>query len=221
MRSWKTRIFRSCAKRLVFLLPLRELSRETITVEIQKGIGSEGSASDLGWAQNSLVAKTSRLPTGTGRQYHYGRRAGRLSPDTPSPAVRRYEKAFPNEAWQVDFKGHHATALAGRCHPLTVTDDHSRFNILLKACPAEQAQYVFAGLIHAFAHMECRWLYNLTMGRRGAVSSSPGASSYGWANAVRNRGASYCSSPSFPPHPEAGSHPRANFSRCASLPKSI
>ena len=41
------------------------------------------------------------------------RRAGRLSPDTPSPAVRRYEKAFPNEAWQVDFKGHHATALAG------------------------------------------------------------------------------------------------------------
>ena len=69
------------------------------------------------------------------------RRAGRLSPDTPLPAVRRYEKAFPNEAWQVDFKGHHATALAGRCHPLTVTDDHSRFNILLKACPGEQYPY--------------------------------------------------------------------------------
>ena len=138
---------------------LRELSRRpqcspTITpVEIQQ----------------KVLAVRDLHPTWGGRKIHWSlkhqdcqqvpaastitailRRAGRLSPDTPSPAVRRYEKAFPNEAWQVDFKGHHATALAGRCHPLTVTDDHSRFNILLKACPGEQAHYVRAGLIHAF-----------------------------------------------------------------------
>jgi len=28
--------------------------------------------------------------------------------------------------WQMDFKGHFAT-LNGRCHPLTVLDDPSRF----------------------------------------------------------------------------------------------
>lgn len=34
--------------------------------------------------------------------------------------------------WQIDFKGHFAT-LAGRCHALTLLDDHSRFNLLLHA----------------------------------------------------------------------------------------
>ena len=36
----------------------------------------------------------------------------------------------PNDLWQMDFKGHFATR-AGRCHPLTVLDDHSRFNLAL------------------------------------------------------------------------------------------
>ena len=35
----------------------------------------------------------------------------------------RFERAGPNELWQMDFKGHFAT-VAGRCHPLTVLDDH-------------------------------------------------------------------------------------------------
>ena len=33
----------------------------------------------------------------------------------------------------MDYKGHFATP-AGRCHPLTILDDHSRFNLLLRAC---------------------------------------------------------------------------------------
>src|SRR5882724_6602535 len=31
----------------------------------------------------------------------------------------RFERAAPNELWQMDYKGHFATR-AGRCHPLTV-----------------------------------------------------------------------------------------------------
>ena len=32
----------------------------------------------------------------------------------------------PNDLWQMDFKGHFPLT-RGRCHPLTVLDDHSRF----------------------------------------------------------------------------------------------
>jgi transposase InsO family protein len=49
----------------------------------------------------------------------------------------RFERAAPNELWQMDFKGDVKTA-AGTIHPLTVLDDHSRFNILLKACENQQ-----------------------------------------------------------------------------------
>jgi len=78
------------------------------------------------------------------------RRAGRLGEQQKTTSVRRFQKAFANQCWQVDFKGHYATTLAGRCHPLTVTDDHSRFNVLLHACPSEKRQSVQSGLTAAF-----------------------------------------------------------------------
>jgi len=49
----------------------------------------------------------------------------------------------------MDFKGHFAM-LDGRCHPLTVLDDCSRFSILLLACGNETGSVVQAGLIQAF-----------------------------------------------------------------------
>lgn len=45
----------------------------------------------------------------------------------------RFERDEPNALWQADFKGHFETA-QGRCLPLTVIDDHSRFNLTLHAC---------------------------------------------------------------------------------------
>jgi len=54
----------------------------------------------------------------------------------PGPHVR-FERAEPNELWQMDFKGHFPMAL-GRCHPLTVLDDHSRYSLGLQACDNEQ-----------------------------------------------------------------------------------
>jgi transposase InsO family protein len=56
------------------------------------------------------------------------RRHGRLESAERVPhAWRRFERAVPNQLWQMDFKGHVALAQGhGRVHPLTVLDDHSR-----------------------------------------------------------------------------------------------
>lgn len=61
----------------------------------------------------------------------------------------RFEQPRPNALWQMDFKGHVALA-AGRLHPLTVLDDHSRFAVVLGACPDQRTQTVKARLIEAF-----------------------------------------------------------------------
>jgi hypothetical protein len=43
----------------------------------------------------------------------------------------------------MDFKGHFPW-LQGRCHPLTVLDDPSRFNLVLPAYANEQRETVWA-----------------------------------------------------------------------------
>jgi transposase InsO family protein len=52
-------------------------------------------------------------------------------------AYRRFEHAMPNDLWQMDFKGHFAIG-HGRCHPLTVLDDHSRYALGIAACDNQQ-----------------------------------------------------------------------------------
>jgi transposase InsO family protein len=66
-----------------------------------------------------------------------------------SSAFTRFERARPNELWQMDFKGHVALQ-AGRLHPLTVLDDHSRFSVTLAACVNERTDTVRQHLIVAF-----------------------------------------------------------------------
>jgi len=60
-----------------------------------------------------------------------------------------FEAQAPNDLWQMDFKGHFAIS-AGRCHPLTVLDDHSRYGVGLFACPDEKGLRVRAHLIDLF-----------------------------------------------------------------------
>ena len=62
---------------------------------------------------------------------------------------KRFEKATPNEMWQVDFKGHFAMKNGIRCHPLTVLDDHSRFSLCVDAKENEQRQ----GVIQSFERL--------------------------------------------------------------------
>jgi hypothetical protein len=42
----------------------------------------------------------------------------------------------------MDFKGHVGLGNGGRCHPLTIIDDHSRYDLCLQACANEQATTV-------------------------------------------------------------------------------
>lgn len=79
------------------------------------------------------------------------RRQGLIDPEQAQKHVpfQRFEMEAPNRLWQMDFKGHFALT-TGRCHPLTVLDDCSRYLLGLKACPNETARTVQADLTDIF-----------------------------------------------------------------------
>lgn len=62
---------------------------------------------------------------------------------------KRFEHESPNQLWQMDFKGHFPME-HGRCHPLTVLDDHSRFNVALDACANQLGTTVKGHLTNSF-----------------------------------------------------------------------
>jgi transposase InsO family protein len=64
-------------------------------------------------------------------------------------AFQRYERASPNELWQMDFKGEFKLP-QGRCYPLTILDDHSRFAIALQACARNTRNITQTALIQVF-----------------------------------------------------------------------
>lgn len=78
------------------------------------------------------------------------RRADLLRKDGPSGPLQRFERPAPNELWQMDHKGDFATQSGRRCHPLTVLDDHSRFNLVLDAAGDQRTASVQAALDRAF-----------------------------------------------------------------------
>lgn len=79
-------------------------------------------------------------------------RAGRIDPaqSQARQGWQRFEHRHPNDLWQMDFKGHFALVDGSRCHPLTVLDDHSRYNLALRACVDEQHATVQAALRQLF-----------------------------------------------------------------------
>ncbi len=62
---------------------------------------------------------------------------------------QRFEYPAPNALWQMDFKGS-IKSLSGRIHPLTVLDDHSRYNIVLRCLSRETESNVQTALTEAF-----------------------------------------------------------------------
>jgi transposase InsO family protein len=74
---------------------------------------------------------------------------GEAASDAATPC-RRFEHEHPNDLWQIDFKGDFPLTAGGRCHPLTMLDDHSRYNLLLRACVNQQLQTVWDCLTEAF-----------------------------------------------------------------------
>ena len=87
------------------------------------------------------------------------RRNGRLDKECGArqrPFVR-FEHAAPNDLWQMDFKGHFEVG-RGRCHPLTLLDDHSRFSLGLEACADERATTVQLRLTRIFRRYGLPWV---------------------------------------------------------------
>jgi transposase InsO family protein len=65
----------------------------------------------------------------------------------------KFESEAPNDLWQADFKGNKGHARLVGCHPLTVLDDHSRYNIGLRSCPNERKETVqqeFSGMFREY-----------------------------------------------------------------------
>ncbi len=125
-------------------------------------------ASDL--AEGLVIALRHKHPTWGGRKIH--RRLidlGHCNVPTPSTITRilhrhglitataserstpwqRFEHDHPNDLWQIDFKGYFETGTA-TCHPLTVLDDHSRYNLVLQACQRPNTDFVQQALIATF-----------------------------------------------------------------------
>ena len=68
--------------------------------------------------------------------------------DRHTPAVQRFERAQPNELWQMDFKGPKGWTQA--VGPLSVLDDHSRYLIALAANGSTRGEPVREQLEEAF-----------------------------------------------------------------------
>jgi len=64
-------------------------------------------------------------------------------------AFIRFERAAPNELWQMDFKGEFKLP-HGRCYPLTILDDHSRFAVALQACARNTKDITQTAMIQVF-----------------------------------------------------------------------
>jgi len=60
-----------------------------------------------------------------------------------------FEAEAPNNLWQMDFKGWFDTG-TGRCDPFDIIDDHSRFNLMLRAGHNQQESTVVEALTDTF-----------------------------------------------------------------------
>ena len=79
------------------------------------------------------------------------RRNGLLEHATaPKRDFTRFERAAPNELWQMDFKGDFALDAGGRCHSFGIIDDYSRYSLCLAACANQRTDTVAGHLRSTF-----------------------------------------------------------------------
>lgn len=78
------------------------------------------------------------------------KRSGLINPKkSHHPALTRFERNQPNELWQMDFKGDYPSD-NGRCYPLSLLDDHSRYAVGLHALSGKDTNTVMDCLIKTF-----------------------------------------------------------------------
>jgi transposase InsO family protein len=73
-----------------------------------------------------------------------------LARDRHRPAVQRFERASPNQLWQMDFKGPQGFNCGSPVGPLSIVDDHSRYILGLKHLGSTRAAGVRQELERVF-----------------------------------------------------------------------
>lgn len=69
--------------------------------------------------------------------------------DSHAPALQRFERARPNELWQMDGKGAYGGS-DGMCYPLSILDDHSRYVVGLYGLRAFTAEEIYPCMVRTF-----------------------------------------------------------------------
>lgn len=98
-----------------------------------------------------------------------------VTPEASEAATpwKRFEREEPNALWQADFKGHFQT-FEGRCSPLTMLDDHSRFNLALQACGKTATEVVQSHMTQVFRCYGLPAQINFDNGAPWGSPSAPG-----------------------------------------------
>jgi transposase InsO family protein len=101
----------------------------------------------------SCLERAGQSPPALSTVHEILRRAGRIRPPVGgSAASQRFEMSAPNLLWQMDFKGWVRLGNNAQCHPLTVLDDHSRYDLCLQACADQRGETVRDRLETTFRH---------------------------------------------------------------------
>jgi transposase InsO family protein len=100
------------------------------------------------------------------------RRHGLLAPPAARATQRwqRFEHPSPNDLWQMDFKGTIDVG-QGRCDPLTVLDDHSRYNLVLLATTDQRGSTVKTALTDTFRRFGLPLRMNMDNGNPWGIPS--------------------------------------------------
>lgn len=141
--------------------------------------------------QQQVLALRQQHPAWGGRKLHH--RLQHLGLPAPAPSTisrilrdhglidpaqsarrhrwQRFERAAPNELWQMDFKGPVPLVGGGDAHPLTVVDDHSRYALALHACADQRMVGVRDRLTRLFGRYGLPWAI---LSDNGSPWRSPG-----------------------------------------------
>lgn len=64
--------------------------------------------------------------------------------------IQRFERPSPNELWQMDFKGDIMLGDRTKSYPLTMLDDHCRYNLCLQSCANHRFDTVYTHVRNVF-----------------------------------------------------------------------
>lgn len=101
-------------------------------------------------------------------------RHGLITPEASEAATpwQRFEHDAPNALWQMDFKGHFETG-QGRCNPLTLLDDHSRYSLAIAACAKADTATVQSQMTQVFLRYGLPLRINTDNGGPWGVPTQP------------------------------------------------